>query len=36
MVTEVQFGHFFLVCIKHDALITLPLGYSEIYHTIVS
>ena len=35
MVTNVQFGHLFLVCIKYDALQEVTLGYSERYHTVV-
>ena len=32
--TDVQFGHLFLVCIKDDAL--QKVGYSERCHTVVS
>ena len=37
VVTDVQSGHLFLVCIKYDALHRkLTVGYSERYHTVVS
>ena len=38
--TDLQFGHLFLVCIKYDALqevtYSCAVGYSERYHTVVS
>ena len=36
VVTDVQFGHLFLVCIKYTALQEVTVGYSERYHPVVS